>query len=115
MTDKHSPTPWKLQKAECGYIYALANSANDFIRIETQNEANAALIVEAVNGHAAHKEAVRELVEALDWAIGAMKAADDLLDNHNYIKRGSTRGRLTEAIEKGWPLIAKHSPEKVRG
>ena len=112
MTDKHSPTPW--HKAEHSWEQtSIYDADNKFVatltisdecdedsqeEYESIMDSNAALIVEAVNTHAAHKEAVRELVEALQTCIDYMQSGDD----------GDS------ILDEMSDLIAKHSPEKVQ-
>jgi hypothetical protein len=63
----------------------------------TRDKEQAALIVEAVNTHAAHKEAVRELVGALDLAVQQWKSDTQW------------SGEEPEQIVLFRALIAKHS------
>jgi hypothetical protein len=65
----HTPTPWRLSKSrKCLIVGGVDEIANtSFIRADDaidSVEANAALIVKAVNSHAAMKEALEKLVKA---------------------------------------------------
>ena len=44
---KHTPGPWGYTAAPFGHIYAITQAANDVIRVETNNDANARLMATA--------------------------------------------------------------------
>jgi hypothetical protein len=105
MTDKHSPTPWQID--ECN-VFRVIDPIHGFVCLTfhapnsaEMDKANAALIVEAVNGHAAHKEAVADLLAALRMAVQRIDPTKNDANQLAYIN--------------GINTIAKHSPEKVRG
>lgn len=64
MSDKHTPTPWSVGRADYGarYVYAATEDEPGEVArmIAEPVEANARLIVRAVNSHAALVEALRE-------------------------------------------------------
>jgi hypothetical protein len=114
MENKHSPTPWYTgdtyiaPRAIYGADKRIITEVDDFDgeNVEIGN-ANAALIVEAVNTHAAHKEAVRELVELAvmldaDWTEVFAKA-----ENQPYEKWICPKTKKIWDTAKA--LIAKHS------
>jgi hypothetical protein len=117
MTDKHSPTP---QDYQIGGIPATMTSEEypglpawwtsvrtengqaQFARVygDTPQEANARarMVSDALNTHAAHKEAVAELCEALLTAKACLTGVPNSLSAHQQINK----------------VLAKHSPEKVQ-
>lgn len=62
-----TPGPWGYSVAPCGYVYVITQAANDYIRVETTNEANARLI-------AAAPELLAALQMADEWIREAKNA-----------------------------------------
>ena len=73
---KHTPLPWKTHAVDdCSIVNNDGNfaastfiDADDYEENHERREADAALIVQAVNSHAALTEAVRDMIEALETA-----------------------------------------------
>jgi hypothetical protein len=65
MTDKATPRPWKAH----GPLVYMGREGGFDLRHCPEPEANAALIVEAVNSYDAHKAMIAELVEALELVV----------------------------------------------
>jgi len=61
MSEKHTATPWRLEPAECGYIWSVCNNENQYIRVEAKNPADPEFIVRACNSHEALVKALSEL------------------------------------------------------
>jgi ABC-type nitrate/sulfonate/bicarbonate transport system substrate-binding protein len=66
-TSKHSPTPWEADGTRV-YLGGPAMGGFDLRRCPNP-EANAALIVEAVNSYDANRALIAELVKALEGAF----------------------------------------------
>jgi hypothetical protein len=112
---EHTALPWTLHKREDEEQATLikhVGDAQDFLVCQTNvewryqqlNGANAAFIVEAVNSYYAHKDAIRELVDALKDAERQMTFEDMLLPEN---------AELRSALQIVQDAIKKHGNEGV--